>query len=125
MNAEPFTENDRGPVLHVSPVGNRRADRPRHEIALLGYAMLDAGEPGQRQVWLDWGLGDVEYKQRFGTRARREARANLFGRTGRSRWLRGYKGVGDWLGRGVRIAAGRLGILQRIKQTWRRRLAGG
>lgn len=72
---------------------------------------------------LDWGPGDVEYKQRFGTLAWREARVELFGRSRRSRWLRGYKAAGDWLGRCARLTAARLGVLQTVKQAWRRRLA--
>lgn len=73
---------------------------------------------------VDWGPGDVEYKQRFGTRAWREARAELFGRTRRSRLLRWYKGLGDGLNRYTHRAARRLGLLGRVKQAWRRRLAG-
>lgn len=74
---------------------------------------------------LEWGPGDVDYKQRFGTRAWREARVDLFGRTHRSRWLRRYKAVGDVLGRWLHQLAGRLGVWDRLKQAWRRRLAAG
>lgn len=70
------------------------------------------------------GPGDVEYKQRFGTSTWREARADLFSRTRRGWLLRGYKAAGDWLSWSIHPLAARLSMLNRIKQAWRRRLAG-
>lgn len=100
------------PELRRFEVGTALALRLTGELVREGLARLD------------WGPGDVEYKQRFGTRAWREARADLFSSTRRGRLLRGYKAAGDWLGRSVHRLAARLGVLSRIKQTWRRRLAG-
>lgn len=101
------------PALRKFEVGTALVLRLTAELVREGVARLD------------WGPGDVDYKQRFGTRAWREARAELFGRTRRSRWLRRYKAVGDALGRWAHRLAARLGVLGRVKQAWRRRLAAG
>ncbi len=112
----------RGDTFHARATGYAPA-LGRFEVGTALVLRLTAALVREGVARLDWGPGDVGYKQRFGTRAWREARADLFGRRRRSRLLRGYKAAGDWLGRWVRRTAARLGVLNRVKQAWRRNLA--
>ena len=71
---------------------------------------------------LDFGLGDADYKERFGDQSRREADVQLFGRTARGRMLQAYLGGTETFNRVARRTAQRLGVFARIKQAWRARL---
>lgn len=71
---------------------------------------------------LDFGLGDADYKERFGDNSRSEADVHLFGRTAKSRFFRTYLGGADMLDRFARRAVRHVGAFARIKQGWRTRI---
>ncbi len=72
---------------------------------------------------LDFGLGDADYKQRFGDRCWQEATVRLFAPTGKGFILRLCLGFFAILDRTARKLVQKAGILDRIKTYWRRRLA--
>lgn len=71
----------------------------------------------------DFGLGDAQYKQRFGDRSWRETTVKLFGAGWKSLVLRNYLTIFELIDQTLRTMVKKLGILDRIKQVWRRRLA--
>lgn len=71
---------------------------------------------------LDFGLGDAEYKERFGNYSRREANVQLFGNTAQSRLLQAYLGGTDILNKLARRTIQHLGLFAWVKQAWRARL---
>jgi hypothetical protein len=74
-------------------------------------------------VRFDFGLGDAPYKQRFGDRSWRENTVWLFGSTWRGAALRTYLGTCEALDHALRAFVQRIGVADRLKQAWRRRLA--
>lgn len=71
---------------------------------------------------LDFGGGDAVYKQRFGDRSWRESTVCLFAPTGKGLFLRSIRSLFfaiDLLGRSM---IERMGLLDRLKTGWRRRL---
>ncbi|MCE9614628.1 MAG: GNAT family N-acetyltransferase [Lentisphaerae bacterium] len=71
----------------------------------------------------DFGLGDAHYKKRFGDRAWREVNVRLFGATRRGNMLRVYIGGCEAVDRLLRALIQRFGLVDKLKQAWRRRLA--
>ncbi len=74
----------------------------------------------ERVSRFDFGLGDADYKKRFGDRSWRETTARLFSNNLRGRALRAYVGVCEHLDLALRYVAAQLGIVNRAKQLWRR-----
>jgi hypothetical protein len=74
-------------------------------------------------VRFDFGLGDAPYKQRFGDRSWRENTVWLFGSTWRGAALRTYLGTCEALDHALRAFVQRIGVADRLKHAWRRRLA--
>lgn len=72
---------------------------------------------------LDFGLGDAEYKERFGNQLRREADLHLFGKTSKSRLLRNYLRCTNTIEMATRRTLQRSGVFARLKQAWRARLS--
>lgn len=72
----------------------------------------------------DFGLGDAHYKKRFGDRSWRETTARLFGNSWRSKMLYAYVGSCEAADRMFRSLIERFGLGDRLKQSWRKRLAG-
>lgn len=72
--------------------------------------------------FLDFGLGDAYYKERLADSSWREASVQLFARSIKGGVLHGYLAASVWADRFVRRAAQKLGILDRVKQSWRSRL---
>lgn len=72
---------------------------------------------------LDFGLGDADYKQRFGDRSWREVDVYLFSSSSRGRSLFLYMKAVRWLGKLARQAVSRMPGGYAIKGAWRRRLA--
>lgn len=71
----------------------------------------------------DFGLGDAAYKQRFGDRSWRENSIWLFSRSLRGGSLRFYLRSCEWIDQLLRSLVKHAGIANKLKQTWRRRLA--
>jgi hypothetical protein len=74
-------------------------------------------------VRFDFGLGDAPYKQRFGDLSWRENTVWLFGSAWRGAALRTYLGTCEALDHALRAFVQRIGVADRLKQAWRRRLA--
>lgn len=73
----------------------------------------------------DFGLGDANYKQRFGDRSWRESTIRMFEPGRQGRFLRAYVGSCEALDAALRAVVQRVGVRERLKQAWRRRLAMG
>lgn len=71
----------------------------------------------------DFGLGDAHYKQRFGDFSWRETSIRLFRRDWKMNVLRGYLAPFEMLDRVLRRLVNKFGVVDSIKQIWRRRLA--
>jgi len=99
-------------------------DMRKHEPGtILFLAMLEELAKSDRPKEIDFGLGDAFYKKRFGDRSWEEASFYLFPFTGRGLlWqfmqatCQACHGGLSWLGK-------RMGIKDRLKKAWRRRLA--
>lgn len=71
---------------------------------------------------LDFGLGDAQYKQRFGDQSWREATLSIFSPTLKGMLLRTVLGCSRTIDSLARRAAARMGIMDRLKTGWRKRL---
>jgi hypothetical protein len=71
----------------------------------------------------DFGFGDAHYKQRFGDKSWSEATLRVYARAPKGLIARSYAGIFDAGTAFGRYVAGRLGVLDRLKTVWRRRLA--
>lgn len=99
------------------------ADLGEHEIGTQIFIRLvdELAKEGVNR--LDFGLGDASYKQRFGDRSRRESTVWLFGESARSVALRAYISICRAFDGTLRGIAHKVGLADRLKQAWRRRLA--
>lgn len=79
-------------------------------------------EPGMTAI--DFGTGDAQYKQMLCDRAVDELPLQCFAPTLRARALLATQTAVDATARVLRRILDRFGLLQRVKQAWRRRLAG-
>ena len=109
-------------VFHLSETGYD-PDLGKYRVGTLIFIRLsdELAKEGVRK--LDFGIGDALYKQRFGDRSWREGTVWLFAPTAKGLVLRssmGLFGAVDKLGRWV---TQKFGILDRLKTSWRRRLA--
>jgi hypothetical protein len=71
----------------------------------------------------DFGLGDADYKRRFGDRSWRETTVRLFGATLRGKLLHLYVPRIDDLDQFLRTRMQAFGLFDKLKQAWRRRLS--
>lgn len=74
---------------------------------------------------LDFGLGDAQYKERFGNRSWREGTAYICAPTLRGFVLATYIDVCEVLDRLLRRLLTRLGIVNWVKRLWRRQIGSG
>lgn len=100
------------------------ADLREHEVGTQIFICLVDELIKEGVVRFDFGLGDAPYKQRFGDRSWRETTVWLFGSTWRGAALRVYLSTCEALDRALRAFVQRIGVADRLKQAWRRRLAG-
>jgi CelD/BcsL family acetyltransferase involved in cellulose biosynthesis len=78
---------------------------------------------GTEVKMIDFGEGDADYKQRFGSDHFTEKTIYVFSRSARGLWLNGLHSV---MVVGTKFAVNllnRLRVTQRLKTLWRRRLA--
>jgi CelD/BcsL family acetyltransferase involved in cellulose biosynthesis len=78
-------------------------------------------DPAVRIV--DYGLGDAEYKRRFGSDCWDEADLHVFAPTARALAINGARTTVMATAAAARAALGRTGVLERVKRGWRRRMA--
>lgn len=78
---------------------------------------------GETVTAFDFGLGDAAYKKRFGDRSWREAELRVFGPGWRANVIRGYLALCEQTNVVLRRTLVRLGLVDRIKTAWRKRLA--
>lgn len=97
-------------------------DMRRFEVGTAVFLRLVDGLVREGIERLDFGLGDAEYKERFGDYSRREADIQLFAGTPKGRLLRAYLGGTGMVDRVARRTVQHLGAFARVKQTWRTRL---
>lgn len=72
---------------------------------------------------LDFGLGDAAYKRRFGDHSWREATVRLFAPSAKGVAIRSVLGTTSMLDGVARRFLQKIGVLDRLKTGWRRRLA--
>lgn len=73
--------------------------------------------------WIDFGQGDAQYKQMLGTTSAAEVSLAIYAPTLRGRSLRALVRTTAGTTRVLRRTLDRLGVLQKVKSLWRRRLA--
>jgi hypothetical protein len=71
---------------------------------------------------LDFGLGDAHYKQRFGDQSWREATLSIFSPTPKGMLLRTVLGCSRTIDSFARSVVAKVGIMDRLKTGWRKRL---
>jgi GNAT acetyltransferase-like protein len=72
---------------------------------------------------VDYGVGDSEYKRRFGSQSWEEADVHVFAPTARALAVNAARSAILGADMGARAALRRAGVLERVKRGWRRRLA--
>ena len=109
-------------VFHLSETGYD-PDLSKYEVGTLIFIRLndELAREGVRK--LDFGIGDAVYKQRFGDRSWREATIWLFAPTAKGLALRSCMGLFSTVDKFGRNLIQRIGVLDRLKTGWRRRLA--
>jgi CelD/BcsL family acetyltransferase involved in cellulose biosynthesis len=72
---------------------------------------------------VDYGLGDAEYKRRFGSESWDEVDLHVFAPSARALAINAVRAAILGATTAARGALGRAGVLERLKRGWRRRLA--
>jgi hypothetical protein len=112
-----------GDAFHSAATGYCPEVRPFEVGTLIFLRMIDKlSEEGVARF--DFGLGDAKYKERFADHAWREATVQLFAPTLKGALLGALLGWCNRIDRALRWLAMRLGIVNTVKQLWRRRIAG-
>jgi hypothetical protein len=112
-----------GRVLHLASTGYDPSHRSYEPgTVLLLRVFQDAIEAGVERV--DFGLGDADYKQRFGNEHFLEANFLLFPKTLRGLGLNALLSFLRIANRVAKAGLDRLRLTQRLKTFWRRRKAG-
>jgi len=110
-----------GGAFHSGATGYTPDMRPFEVGTLMFLRMVEElVREGVRN--LDFGLGDAEYKERFGDQSWREASVQLFGLRWKSRLLRVWLGSANVMDQLARGLVTRMGMAARLKQWWRARL---
>jgi len=109
-------------VFHLSETGYD-PDLSRYEVGTLIFIRMndELAREGVRK--LDFGIGDALYKRRFGDQSWREATVWLFAPTTKGLALRSSKGLFATIDNLGRRLTQKIGVLDRLKTGWRRRLA--
>jgi CelD/BcsL family acetyltransferase involved in cellulose biosynthesis len=74
---------------------------------------------------VDWGLGDAHYKQQFGNHSWQETTVWLFAPTVKGLTLRSMLRLSIMLDSVARQILGKMGLTDKLKSIWRRRVAKG
>lgn len=109
-------------VFHLSETGYD-PELQKYEVGTMLFIRLNDELIREGVRKLDFGIGDSSYKRRFGDQSWREATVWLFAPTAKGLFLRTVLAIIasiDRFGRGI---TQKLGILNRLKVIWRRRLA--
>jgi hypothetical protein len=110
-----------GGAFHSAATGYkemvRRFEVGTHLFLRMVDLLIDEGV-GQ----LDFGLGDAQYKERFGDHAWREASSRIYAPTFKGALLWLLQGVFESIERLARASAHHFGNTDRIKRLWRMRL---
>ncbi len=111
-------------IFHLSETGYD-PDLSRYEVGTLIFIRLndELAKEGVRK--LDFGIGDAHYKRRFGDRSWPEGTVWLFAPTAKGLALRSCKGLFAAVDTFIRNIIQRMGVLDRLKTAWRRRLTPG
>jgi CelD/BcsL family acetyltransferase involved in cellulose biosynthesis len=112
-----------GNVFHSSATGYL-TELHVYEIGTQMFVRLVDILAAEGVTRFDFGLGGAAYKQRFGTRSRQECDACIFPRTfnGSLLWL--LMTACANLDRSLSQLVSQLGLVDRVKKAWRRRLVG-
>ncbi|NGZ09622.1 MAG: GNAT family N-acetyltransferase [Nitrospira sp. LK70] len=111
-------------IFHLSETGYDPV-LSRYEVGTLIFIRLsdELAREGVRK--LDFGIGDAHYKRRFGDRSWQEGTVWLFAPTGKGLVLRSCIGLFAAIDMFGRNMMQNIGVLDRLKTAWRRRLAPG
>lgn len=111
-------------VFHSSETGYD-PDLSRYEVGTLIFIRMNDELIREGVRKLDFGLGDAHYKQRFGDQSWRETTVWLFAPTAKGIVLRSTLKLSIMLDSAARRIFQRVGLVDRLKTSWRRRLAKG
>ena len=108
-------------VFYSSATGYDQ-DLRAYELGTLVFVRMvdELAREGVRK--LDFGTGDAVYKQRFGDRSWREGTVWVFAPTAKGLVLRSTMGLFSAVDKFGRDVIEKIGILDRLKRGWRRRL---
>jgi pimeloyl-ACP methyl ester carboxylesterase len=108
-------------VLHLHATGYTPAMR-RYELGTVLLVELIGDQCKAGVSLIDFGLGDADYKQRFGSRSYLEAGFSIYRNSLRGACLLAAEKAVSGLDRQARALLLRVGGTQRIKTLWKRRL---
>ena len=111
-----------GTTLHLASTGYRPAFAS-YEVGTVLLLRVIKDICGTHITTVDFGLGDAEYKQRYGTEYYEEASLLIFPRTLKSFLLSALKHAGEAINQLARHTLGALHLTQRLKKYWRRKKA--
>lgn len=112
-----------GKVFHSSATGYL-SELHVYEIGTQMFVRLVDILSAEGVTRFDFGLGDSAYKQRFGTRSWQECNVGIFPRTCKGFSLWSFMSACENLDRALSQLVSQLGIVDRVKKAWRRRLVG-
>jgi len=110
-----------GKLFHALETGYT-PDMTGFEVGTLAFHRMIDELVREGIEFLDFGLGDAYYKERFADLSWREASVQLFARSIKGKLLYVYLGVSVWIDAFARRIVQKLGVLDRVKHSWRSRL---
>jgi len=111
-------------ILHTEATGYDPSYR-EHQVGTLVFLKLVEDLCRERITAIDFGLGDAQYKKRFGDEHWQDGSVRIYAPSFKGIRLNLTKTVLEGSVLAARRLCHRIGLEQRLKTLWRRRLAGG
>jgi CelD/BcsL family acetyltransferase involved in cellulose biosynthesis len=110
-------------VFHSEATGYDPAYR-KYELGTVVFLKLVEDLCAEKAEAIDFGLGDALYKRRFGDESWQEGSVRIFASSFKGTRLNLLRTVLEGSALATRRLAQRIGIEQRLKTLWRKKLAG-